>query len=379
MNQDATLELTQALIARPSLTPKDAGCQDLLIARLAPLGFEVQRLRFGEVDNFWAQRGRGAPLVTFAGHTDVVPPGPLDAWHSDPFTPVIRDGKLYGRGAADMKSSLAAFITAIEDYIDREPNHPGTIGLLITSDEEGVARDGTARVVEWLRTQGKKIDHCIVGEPCSVHTLGDVIKNGRRGSLGGKLCVKGLQGHIAYPQHARNPIHMLVPALAELVTQQWDEGYENFPPTTFQVSNIHAGTGADNVIPAELEIEFNFRYSPAVTDAELSRRVEAILARHHIEHTLSWRLSGKPFLTPAGTLVHAAREAIRQELAVDTQLSTAGGTSDARFIAPTGAQVIEIGPVNASIHRVNEHVLLSDLPRLARLYARLLRALCNNE
>ncbi len=366
---DKTLALAMELIRRPSVTPADAGCQDLLIERLEPLGFEISRLKFGDVDNLWAQRGKRAPLVVFAGHTDVVPPGPRDSWDSDPFVPEVRDGFLYGRGAADMKSSLAAFITAIEHFLERHPQHAGSIALLITSDEEGLAQNGTAKVVEWLGQQGKKIDYCIVGEPSSVNALGDVIKNGRRGSLNGRLSVRGVQGHIAYPQLAQNPIHLMAPALAELVSLSWDNGFENFPRTSFQISNVHAGTGADNVIPGQLDIEFNFRYSPAVTDVELRQRVESLLERYQLDYALSWRLSGKPFLTPAGTLVDAVRQALRSELQHEPELSTAGGTSDGRFIAPTGAQVVEVGPVNATIHKTNECVRVADLSALAKVYA----------
>ena len=361
-----------ALISRPSVTPDDAGCQELLIERLEPLGFEISRLKFGDVDNLWAQRGQEGPVVVFAGHTDVVPTGPREGWESDPFTPQTRDGYLYGRGAADMKSSLAAFVTAIEGFVDRYPRHRGSIALLITSDEEGVARDGTAKVVEWLSQQGKKIDYCIVGEPCSEDTLGDVIKNGRRGSLNGKLTLRGLQGHIAYPHLARNPIHLLAPALAELVAMRWDDGDADFPPTSFQVSNIAAGTGADNVIPGALELEFNFRYSPAFTHAALREQVEQVLQRHRLDYSLSWRHSGEPFITPVGRLVDAARAAIRAELAREPVLSTAGGTSDGRFIARTGAEVVELGPVNASIHKVNERIRVADLALLAKVYARVL-------
>ena len=365
---DKTLALAMELIRRPSVTPADAGCQDLLIEHLQPLGFEISRLKFGDVDNLWAQRGSEAPLVVFAGHTDVVPPGPRGNWDSDPFTPELRDGFLYGRGAADMKSSLAAFITGIEHFLERHPQQPGSIALLITSDEEGLAQNGTKKVVEWLGQQGKKIDYCIVGEPSSVHVLGDVIKNGRRGSLNGKLSVRGVQGHIAYPHLAQNPIHLVAPALTELVSLAWDNGFENFPATSFQISNVHAGTGADNVIPGHLDIEFNFRYSPAVTDAELRQRVESLLDRHQLDYTLNWRLSGKPFLTPAGTLVDAVCQALRSELQREPELSTAGGTSDGRFIAPTGAQVVEVGPVNATIHKANECVRVADLSALAHVY-----------
>ena len=365
---DKTLELAQQLIARPSLTPKDEGCLELMIERLKPLGFEIHRLRFGQVDNLWARRGSAKPLVVFAGHTDVVPTGPREKWRSDPFVPTIRDGFLYGRGAADMKGSLAAFITAIEDFVAQYPNHRGSIGLLITSDEEGPSVDGTVKVVEWLEARGEKIDCCLVGEPSCVTTLGDTIKNGRRGSLNGRLTILGKQGHIAYPHLVRNPIHLAAPLLTELTAIEWDWGNEFFPPTSFQISNIHAGTGAENVVPGQLEITFNFRYSTAVTDNELKSRVEALLKNHGLEYQLTWSLSGRPFLTPPGTLVQAVRQAIKTELALETTLSTTGGTSDGRFIAPTGAQVVELGPLNATIHQIDECVAVADLSRLARVY-----------
>ncbi len=364
-----TLELAKQLIARPSLTPRDEGCQVLMIERLKPLGFEVHRLRFGEVDNFWARRGTTAPLVAFAGHTDVVPTGPLNDWTSDPFVPVVRDGLLYGRGAADMKGSLAAFITAIEDFVTQHPNHKGSIGLLITADEEGPSVNGTVKVVEWLAARGEKIDCCLVGEPSCVKTLGDTLKNGRRGSLNGALTVNGKQGHIAYPHLVRNPIHLAAPVLTELTGIEWDQGNEFFPPTSFQISNIHAGTGADNVVPGRLEIKFNFRYSTAVTDDGLKARVEEVLRRHGLQYELVWTLSGKPFLTQPGTLVDALRAAIRTELGIDTTLSTSGGTSDGRFIAPTGSQVVELGPVNATIHQIDECVRVEDLASLSRVYS----------
>ena len=369
---DKTLELAKQLIARPSLTPKDEGCQELMIEHLKPLGFEVHRLRFGEVDNFWARRGSAKPLVVFAGHTDVVPTGPKEKWGSDPFTPTVRDGHLYGRGAADMKGSLAAFITAIENFVAQHPNHKGSIGLLITSDEEGPSVDGTVKVVEWLEARGEKIDCCLVGEPSCVKTLGDTLKNGRRGSLNGRLTVLGKQGHIAYPHLVRNPIHLAAPALTELTGIEWDRGNEFFPPTSFQMSNIHAGTGADNVVPGHLEIKFNFRYSTAVTDDGLKQRVEEVLKRHGLQYELSWALSGRPFLTKPGSLVDALRDAIRAELGVETTLSTSGGTSDGRFIAPTGAQVVELGPLNATIHQIDECVRVDDLASLSRVYARTL-------
>jgi len=372
---DRTLELAMALIACPSLTPKDAGCQDMMIHRLRALGFEIHRLRFGEVDNFWARRGGHAPLIVFAGHTDVVPTGPRENWQSDPFKPEIRDGYLYGRGAADMKSSLAAFITAIEDFLAQHPAHRGSIGLLITSDEEGVSIDGTVRVVEWLRARNEKIDYCIVGEPSSTEKLGDVIKNGRRGSLNGKLTLHGVQGHIAYPHLAQNPIHLFAPAFAELVKMKWDQGNEYFPPTSFQISNIHAGTGAENVIPGQLEINFNFRYSTVVTEAQLRERVEKLLDAHGLGYSLHWTLSGQPFLTPAGVLVDAVRKAIRSELGREAALSTHGGTSDGRFIASSGAEIVELGPLNATIHKINERILVADLAALAKVYKKTLEYL----
>lgn len=372
---DRTLELAKQLIERPSVTPSDAGCLELIGARLKALGFETHHLRFGEVDNLWAQRGKSGPLVAFAGHTDVVPPGPLNAWKSDPFVPTIRDGRLYGRGAADMKSSLAAFVTGIEDFVARHPDHAGSIGLLLTSDEEGPAIHGTVKVIDWLKTRGTHIDYCVVGEPTSSKTLGDVIKNGRRGSLGARLTVHGIQGHVAYPHLARNPIHTIAPALAELAATSWDQGNQDFPPTTFQVSNIRAGTGAENVIPGSLELDFNFRFSTATTDAALRERAEAVLKRHNVEYTIQWKLSGQPYLTGRGKLVAAAQQAIRQTLGVETQLSTDGGTSDGRFIAPTGAEVIELGPLNASIHKLDEHVLVDDPARLAKTYAAILELL----
>ena len=368
-------ELTMALMARPSVTPNDEGCQDLMIERLSPLGFEVERLRFGEVDNFWAQRGQDAPLVVFAGHTDVVPAGPHDMWDSDPFVPEVRDGYIYGRGAADMKASLAAFVVAIEKFIERHPQHKGSIGLLITSDEEGIATDGTVKVVDWLSRQGKKIDYCIVGEPSSVSTIGDTIKVGRRGSLNGILTVHGVQGHVAYPDLANNPIHAIAPVLAELVATEWDQGTADFPPTSFQISNIHGGTGADNVIPSTLEILFNFRYSPAVTTAALCQRVETSLRRHDIDYSVDWRRSGDPFLTGNGPLVEAISSAVQTELGVEPERATTGGTSDGRFIAPTGAQVVELGPINRTIHKANERVRVQDLPRLAQVYTKALELL----
>jgi succinyl-diaminopimelate desuccinylase len=363
------------LIRRPSLTPNDAGCQELMIERLERVGFTVERLRFGAVDNFWARRGSAKPLVVLAGHTDVVPTGPREKWTSDPFTPTVRDGLLYGRGAADMKGSLAAFVTAVEDFVAAHPDHAGSIALLVTSDEEGPSVDGTVKVVEWLAAQGEKIDYCLIGEPSGVTRVGDTVKNGRRGSLNGRLTVHGVQGHIAYPHLADNPVHRCAPALAELCAIVWDRGNEHFPPTSFQVSNIHAGTGAPNVIPGELSIDFNFRYSTASTDDGLKARVEEVLKRHGLHYTLTWALSGKPFLTPAGRLVDAVRAAIHAELGLKTELSTSGGTSDGRFIAPTGAEVVELGPLNASIHKIDECVGLADLAGLSRTYRRVLERL----
>ena len=359
-------------MARPSITPRDEGCLDIIAERLAPLGFTNERLRFGDVDNLWAEHGSGSPLFVFAGHTDVVPTGPLAAWHSDPFVPVVRDGYLYGRGAADMKSSIAAFVTAVERFVKDHPKHPGRVALLLTSDEEGPAVDGTAKVVDWLKTRGQQIQYCLIGEPTSQKTLGDMIKIGRRGSLNGRLTVHGVQGHIAYPQHARNPIHMLAPALAELTATEWDKGNDDFPATRFQASNIHAGTGADNVIPGELQIHFNFRFSTAVTEEDLRQRAEAILKRHGVEYALTWALSGRPFLTRARTLVDAALRAVNESLGVASVLSTDGGTSDGRFIAPTGAEVIELGAIAESIHKIDERVPAADPDRLAGVYRTLI-------
>lgn len=365
---DPTLELASELIRRPSVTPNDEGCQQLMIERLEAIGFKVDRLRFEDVDNFWARRGDAAPLVVFAGHTDVVPTGPLEQWDADPFDPTLKDGFLCGRGAADMKSSLAAFITAIESFVEAHPDHSGSIGLLITSDEEGPSINGTVKVLEWLERNNTRIDYCIVGEPSSEKELGDVIKNGRRGSLNGKLVVRGKQGHVAYPHLARNPIHDAMPALAELAAVTWDEGNEYFPATTFQVSNINAGTGAENVIPGELIVDFNFRFSTEVTENELKSRTEALLQSHGFNFEIGWRLSGLPFLTPEGKLVVAVRDAIKSELGRETVLSTAGGTSDGRFIAPTGTEVVELGPLNATIHQVNECVAEDHPAALSRVY-----------
>ncbi len=371
----ATLELAMDLIGRASVTPDDAGCQPLMAARLAAIGFRCEPMRFGEVDNLWARRGDSAPLFCFAGHTDVVPTGPVAQWQSDPFRPELRDGMLYGRGAADMKGSLAAMITATERFLARRPDHRGSIAFLITSDEEGPAVDGTVRVVETLEARNEKIDWCLVGEPSSEQRLGDVVKNGRRGSLGGVLRVKGRQGHVAYPHLARNPVHLLAPALAELVSTEWDQGNAFFPRTTFQVSNIHAGTGATNVIPGTCEVSFNFRFSTESNEQSLRERVAALLDRHGLDYAIDWNLSGQPFLTPRGELVEAAQRAVRAVAGHDTRLSTAGGTSDGRFIAPTGAQVLELGPLNATIHQVDECVAAQDLDRLSAMYEEILEGL----
>ncbi|GAA0792700.1 succinyl-diaminopimelate desuccinylase [Marinobacterium sediminicola] len=370
-----TLELAKDLISRPSVTPEDAGCQELMISRLEALGFKIERLPFEEVTNFWARRGDSGPVFCFAGHTDVVPTGPVEQWQFPPFEPTIEEGYLYGRGAADMKGSLAAFITAVERFIDHHPDHKGSIAFLITSDEEGPFINGTTRVIDHLEARNEKIDWCIVGEPSSTEKVGDIIKNGRRGSLSGTLKVRGVQGHVAYPHLVRNPIHEAAPALAELAATVWDEGNEFFPPTSFQISNIHAGTGATNVVPGEVEIAFNFRFSTEVTADELKVRVRDILDRHNLEWDIDWILSGNPFLTAAGELVDASREAIKTILGYDTELSTSGGTSDGRFIAPTGAQVVELGPVNATIHKINERVRVTDLDDLSALYENILARL----
>jgi succinyl-diaminopimelate desuccinylase len=370
-----SLDLCCELIRRASVTPEDAGCQSLLAECLAPLGFHCEHLRFGEVDNLWAEHGESGPLLVFAGHTDVVPTGPESEWQTPPFEPTVKDGVLYGRGAADMKASLAAMIVACERFVGEHPDHPGRIGLLITSDEEGPAVDGTIKVIDWLQGQGKSIDWCLVGEPSSESRLGDVIKNGRRGSLGAVLTVRGVQGHIAYPQLADNPIHRALPALAELAAETWDRGNEFFPATSFQLSNINGGTGATNVIPGELVVQFNFRFSTEVTAAQLRQRTEAILDAHAVDYHLDWNLSGEPFLTASGELVAAVVASIEDCLGIQTSLSTAGGTSDGRFIAPTGAQVVELGPVNATIHKVDECVACDDVEQLTRLYQGILERL----
>ena len=370
-----TLELAKQLISRRSLTPNDDGCINLIAARLAKLDFALEPMRRGEVDNLWARRGGSGPLLCFAGHTDVVPSGPLDKWQSDPFTPSVRDGMLYGRGAADMKGSVAAFVCAIEKFVAAHPQHRGAVAVLLTSDEEGVAVDGTVRVVEVLQQRHEAIDYCLVCEPTSTGQTADTIKNGRRGSLSGTLTVKGVQGHIAYPHLVKNPIHLAAPALAELATTVWDSGNEYFPPTSWQVSNIHGGTGATNVVPGTVEIQFNFRFSTASTVDGLKNRVHAVLDRHGLEYDLLWELSAKPYLTPRSNLVDTVSAAIREVTGLQAELSTSGGTSDGRFIADICPQVIEIGPLNATIHKINECVGVADLDALTEIYYLTLRKL----
>jgi succinyl-diaminopimelate desuccinylase len=369
------LELTQNLLARRSVTPLDEGCQQLIAQRLTAAGFLIESLPFGNVENFWARRGREGPLFCFAGHTDVVPTGPLEEWHSDPFVPAIRDGLLYGRGAADMKSGLAAMVTATEEFVATHPGHQGSIAFLITSDEEGPSVDGTRRVADVLRQRGERVDWCVVGEPSSEVSTGDTIKIGRRGSLSGRLTVHGVQGHVAYPHLAENPVHTLAPALAELTGREWDRGTEHFQPTTFQVSNLNAGTGAPNVIPGELKARFNLRYSPVQTLEKLKATVEEILRRHGVRYTLEWFVSGEPFYTPQGVLSAAVGDAVAAVTGARPKLSTGGGTSDGRFLAPLGAEVVELGVVNASIHKVNECVRVSDIDALHRMYFNVLARL----
>ncbi len=373
-----TFDLACALIARPSVTPEDGGCLELIAQRLQALDFRIERMDFGKVKNLWARRGEAAPVLCLAGHVDVVPPGPLAQWNSDPFTPVCDHGQLHGRGAADMKSSLAAFVVAVERFVANNPAHAGSIAFLLTSDEEGDATDGTVRVVELLGARNEHIDYCIVGEPTSSDRLGDTIKNGRRGSLGARLRIEGIQGHVAYPQLARNPVHQAAPALAELVATQWDQGDEYFPPTTFQISNINAGTGVSNVIPGCLELMFNLRFSPASEPAQLRECIEAILNRHGLSYTIEWSLSGMPYLTRRGPLVAAAIEAITEATGMAPELSTSGGTSDGRFIARICNELIEFGPLNATIHKANECVAIAELEPLSCAYqgmlARLLTA-----
>ena len=375
MPEAGVLELARQLISRKSVTPDDGGCQQLLAARLAAAGFRCEPMKFGDVTNLWARRGTARPLVCFAGHTDVVPTGPLSEWHSDPFVPTIRDGKLYGRGAADMKSSIAAFVIAAEAFVAERPQHSGSIALLLTSDEEGPALDGTLRVVEKLKSRNEMLDYCIVGEPTSVDTLGDTLKNGRRGSLSGKLVVRGIQGHVAYPQLSRNPIHELAPALAELAGTRWDKGNESFPATTWQVSNIHAGTGAANVIPGSVEVDFNFRFSTESSDSSLRQRVQSVLEKHRLDYSIGWTLGAKPFLSKRGRLAQTMVAVGKKHTGRTAELSTTGGTSDARFIIEICPEVVELGPVNASIHKLNEHIQLSELEKLPGIYLDTLRAL----
>lgn len=370
-----TLALTEELIALSSVTPDDNGCQRRLIELLAPLGFHCEPVESGGVTNLWARKGSAQPLLVFAGHTDVVPTGPLDQWHSHPFIPTHRDGMLYGRGAADMKTSIAAMVVAVEEFVAAHPHHKGSIGFLITSDEEGQATDGTVIVCNMLKARGEQLDYCVVGEPTSSHELGDVIKNGRRGSMSGRLAIKGVQGHIAYPQLAKNPIHLAAPALAELAAEHWDEGNEYYLPTSWQMSNIHGGTGASNVIPGEVVIDFNFRFSTASTVEGLQQRVHAILNKHALEYELKWTVSGLPFLTPRGALSDAVTAAIKTETGLDAELSTTGGTSDGRFIARICPQIVEFGPPNGSIHKIDEHIEVRYIDPLKNIYRRTLENL----
>jgi succinyl-diaminopimelate desuccinylase len=362
------LALTRDLVARASVTPEDAGCQALVSARLGRAGFRCTQIDFGAVKNLWATHGEGGDVLCFLGHTDVVPPGPREAWASDPFEPSVRDGFLYGRGAADMKGSVAAFVLALEQFVAAHPGHPGTVALLLTSDEEGDAIDGVRRVAEQFRASGQRIDFCVTGEPSSKEKLGDLLRVGRRGTLSGNLIVRGIQGHVAYPEKARNPIHQAMPALAELTLRTWDEGYPEFPASSLQVSNIHAGTGANNVIPGHCEVVFNFRYNPGWSAQALEREVHAVLDRHGLEYELRWHRGGEPFLTGEGRLRAAVRAVLQEKCGVVPEENTGGGTSDARFIAPLGAEVVELGPVNASIHKVDERIALDELERLPALY-----------
>lgn len=373
-----TLDLTCQLIQRPSVTPDDKGCLDLVMSHLAPLGFNDERINSNGVENLWARKGTAAPLLVFAGHTDVVPSGPEADWQSPPFAPVVRDGMLYGRGAADMKGSIAAFVCACERFVAKHPTHRGSIAFLLTSDEEGPATDGTVKVVQTLEARHEKIDWCLVGEPSSTKKVGDVIKNGRRGSLNAKLTVLGKQGHVAYPHLAENPIHLALPALTELSRIEWDQGNAFFPASSFQITNIHAGSGTTNVIPGKVEILFNFRFCTEQTEAGLKQKVLEVLDRHALRYQIEWTLSGLPFLTEGGPLVEAARNAIREVVGIETELSTSGGTSDGRFIAPTGAKVLELGPINATIHQVDEHVSVSELEQLSEIYERMLISLLAN-
>ena len=375
MTETATLALTKQLIAEPSVTPDDKHCQTLLAERLQAIGFTIEAFHFGQTKNIWARKGTTEPVLCFAGHTDVVPSGPVEKWTSPPFEPTEREGKLYGRGAADMKTSIAAFVTACERFVAQHPQHQGSIALLITSDEEGDAHDGTTKVVDALQARDEKIDYCIVGEPTAVNQLGDTIKNGRRGSLSGNLVIKGKQGHIAYPHLAKNPTHLFAPALAELVAMEWDQGNDYFPPTGFQISNIHAGTGATNVIPSTLTVQFNFRFSTESTESSLKQRVHAVLNQHGLDYDLAWSLSGQPFLTEAGRLTEVAQQAIAEVCGVEAELSTSGGTSDGRFIKAIACELIELGPVNASIHQIDEHIELAAIPQLSAIYEAMLKRL----
>ncbi|WP_283120880.1 succinyl-diaminopimelate desuccinylase [Neisseria subflava] len=375
MTETQSLELAKALISRPSVTPDDQNCQQLLAERLQKIGFAVEELHFGDTKNVWLRRGTQAPVFCFAGHTDVVPTGPVEKWDSPPFEPTEQEGRLYGRGAADMKTSIACFVTACERFVAEHPDHQGSIALLITSDEEGDALDGTTKVVDVLKARGELIDYCIVGEPTAVDKLGDMLKNGRRGSLSGNLTVKGKQGHIAYPHLAINPVHTFAPALLELTQEVWDEGNEYFPPTSFQISNINGGTGATNVIPGELNVKFNFRFSTESTEEGLKQRVHAILDKHGVQYDLQWSCSGQPFLTQAGKLTDVAREAIAEICGVEAELSTTGGTSDGRFIKAIAKELIELGPSNATIHQINENVRLDDIPKLSAVYEGMLKRL----
>ncbi len=371
----ATLELAKQLISIPSVTPDDMGCQKIIAKKLSNIGFKIENLRYGEVDNLWARYGTQSPLFVFAGHTDVVPTGPVEQWRNDPFTPTIVDDVMTARGTADMKSSIAAMVCACENFLSDGKKIEGSIAFLITSDEEGPATEGTVKVIEHLLANDENIDWCLVGEPSSSNTLGDVIKNGRRGSISGDLTIHGVQGHIAYPHLAKNPIHLFAGALQDLCDEVWDEGNEHFPPTSFQVSNIHGGSGASNVIPGDLNVQFNLRFSTAITDQEIQQRSAAILDKHKLNYTLNWSISGQPFLTSDGKLVDAARQAIKIVCGIDSKLSTAGGTSDGRFIAPTGAQVVELGPVNESIHKIDENININQLEQLTKVYQEMLKQL----
>ena len=368
-----TLELAKSLISKPSITPDDLGCQAIMIDRLKKIGFEIHPLKFGDVDNFWAVHGDSGPLFAFAGHTDVVPAGDKNAWNTEPFEPTIKDGYLYGRGAADMKGGLASMVTATEKFIKENPNHKGRIAFLITSDEEGVAVNGTVKVMDYLKANEQKIDYCLLGEPSSTSSTGDVIKNGRRGSLNGVLKINGKQGHVAYPHLAKNPIHLVSPALDDLCNQEWDNGNDYFPATSFQISNMHSGDGVTNVIPGDAQVKFNFRYSTETNKENLQKKVHEILDLHNLDYSIEWSHSGYPFLTPKGALVSACVQAIKKTKGIETELSTSGGTSDGRFIAQEGTQVVELGPVNATIHQINESVLVQDLDDLSEIYYQVLR------